>query len=192
MKIKQSIRYDSERSSQFTKEVVSRPGGEMIQACIQCGTCSGVCPLSNYMDRTPRQIIYLAREGFGDEVLHSRTIWMCTSCYACSVECPRGIKITDAMYALKRMAIERGTYPRRFPIPVLARTFFAMVRRNGRTNESQLAAILFLKTNWLQLLNNARLGLDLIRTGRFSMFKWERIEGRAELNAILSDDGKPE
>ncbi|MBN1517674.1 4Fe-4S dicluster domain-containing protein [Candidatus Sumerlaeota bacterium] len=191
MNIKQSIRYDSERSNEFTKEVMARPGGEMIQACIQCGTCSGVCPMSNYMDRTPRQIIYMAREGFGDEVLRSRTIWMCTSCYACTVECPRGIKITDVMYALKRMAMERGTYPQRFPTSTMARDFFNMVRKNGRINESRLGFLVFLKTNWMRLLTSAGLGLDLIKTGRFSL-KQEQIKSKNELNSILSGNGRPE
>ena len=41
-----------------------------------------------------------------DRVVKSNTIWLCTSCYYCTVRCPAGIKITDLMYELKRMAIK--------------------------------------------------------------------------------------
>ena len=37
----------------------------------------------------------------------SRTIWLCASCYACTTRCPAGIKITDIIYALKRLAMAR-------------------------------------------------------------------------------------
>jgi heterodisulfide reductase subunit C len=186
--IKQSIRYEADRDPGFPARVMAKPGGEKLMQCIQCGTCSGVCPLSNYMDHTPRQIIYLAREGFRDDVLASRTVWLCSSCYACTVECPRQIKITDIMYAVKRLAIEEGRYPRHFPIPVLAREFFNMVRAKGRTNETRLALRLFLKTSPLQLLGTWKLGLNLMRTGRFTMFKDETIKQQAQLASILEDN----
>ncbi len=37
--------------------------GNPLTTCIQCGTCSGTCPLSLYMDFTPRRIIALVRTG---------------------------------------------------------------------------------------------------------------------------------
>ena len=45
------------------------------------------------------------------------------------MECPREIRITDIMYALKQRAIQEGIYPKRFPIPVLAREFSEMVQK---------------------------------------------------------------
>ena len=59
----------------------------------------------------------MVRAGFRDEVLSNRTVWLCASCYQCTVECPKGIKITDVMYALKREAIENKIYPKTFPCP---------------------------------------------------------------------------
>ena len=88
----------------------------------------------------------MIREGFRDEVLNSLTIWLCASCYSCTVQCPRQIQITDVMYALKREAIAPGVYPKRFPIPVLAREFFSGVRADGRNTEGPLLVRFFLKT----------------------------------------------
>jgi len=184
MKIERTIKYDADRVKGFGKELMSVSGCEQLKSCIQCGTCSGVCPLSIYMDYTPRQVMALARADFKNEVLRSHTIWLCASCYACTVECPRGIRVTDIMYELKQRAILEGIYPKRFPIPVLAREFSAMVRKNGRITELLLVIKLFLQTHWLAGLGNWRLGLDLLKTGRFSLAT-EKIERRADLARML-------
>ncbi len=184
IKVRRSIKYESDRVPGFGREVMSVPGCEKLESCIQCGTCSGVCPLSIYMNFTPRQVMALTRADFKNEVLHCHTIWLCASCYACTVECPQGIGITDIMYELKQRAIQEGVYPNRFPIPVLAREFTAMVRKQGRITELQLVIRLFLKTSWVAALKNWRLGLDLMRTGRFSLLT-ERIKQRADIARML-------
>ena len=191
MRIHRTIKYESDRVRGFGREVMSVPGCEQLEWCIQCGTCSGVCPLSIYMDHTPRQVMALTRADFKREVLHSHTIWLCASCYACTVECPQEIRITDIMYELKQRAILERVYPRRFPIPVLAHEFTAMVRKHGRITELALVIRLFLKTSWLAALGNWRLGLDLMRTGRFSLVT-ERIQRRGDIARMLDaiDDTK--
>lgn len=188
-RLTETLKFDAERDPAFAKEIMARPGGEKLFGCIQCGTCSATCPVSIYMDHTPRQIMVLTRAGFKDEVLRSRTIWLCASCYACTVDCPKEIKITDIMYALKRRAIQDGVYPKRFPIPVLAREFFKMVRRRGRVTESELVMRLMLQTNWLGIVKMWRQGLNLIRTGRFSL-KPERMR-RAEALQPIFAGGEP-
>lgn len=184
MEINRTIKYDADRVKGFGEEVMRVPGCEQLWSCIQCGTCSGVCPLSIYMDFTPRQVMALTRGDFKNEVLRSHTIWLCASCYACTVECPRGIRITEIMYELKQRAIHEGFYPRRFPIPVLAREFSEMVRRNGRITELLLVLKLFLKTNWRAALSNWRMGLDLLRTGRLSLAT-EKVQRRNDIGRML-------
>ncbi|MCX6825783.1 MAG: 4Fe-4S dicluster domain-containing protein [candidate division Zixibacteria bacterium] len=179
------IKYEAELDPGFADKIASIPGGEKLFKCIQCGTCSGMCPLSPDMDYTPRQIIAMIRAGFKKEVLSSHTCWLCASCYACTVECPKEIKITDIMYAAKRLAIQEKVYPKRFAIPVLAREFFNGVKRQGRSNESFLLTRLYLKTNPLQLFKQAFLGLQLFYRGRMSL-KLESIEHKNELKALLN------
>ena len=192
MKMVRTIKYESDRVPGFGKEVMSVPGCEQLKSCIQCGTCSGVCPLSVYMDYSPRQVMELTRSDFKNEVLRSHTIWLCASCYACTVECPREIRITDIMYELKQRAIKERVYPPRFPIPVLAREFTEMVRKNGRITEMVLVMKLFLKTSWLAGMKNWRMGLDLMKTGRLSLAT-EKIKARADIARMLdSVDAKKE
>jgi len=191
--MKQMIRTEADRDSGFARWITGVVGAEKMRECIHCGQCSGNCPLALYMDYTPRRLMYLAREGFEEDALSSFTIWLCTSCYACTVQCPHDIKVTDVMYALKRRAIEQGAYPGRFPVPVLAREFRKMVRGNGRISEGLLVLRLMLKTNVLRLLGMSRLGFDLLRTGRFSL-RTDKIADRDELRTILDrlEEGKEE
>ena len=189
-RIERTIKYESDRNVGFGRDVMRVPGCEQLENCIQCGTCSGVCPLSIYMDHSPRQVMALTRADFRDEVLRSHTIWLCASCYACTVECPQQIRITDIMYELKQRAIDAGIYPRRFPIPVLAHEFTHMVRKHGRITELVLVIRLFLKTDWFAALGNWRLGLDLMRTGRFSLLT-ERIRRHGDIARMLDAVDQP-
>jgi len=136
------------------------------------------------MDFTPRRLVAMTREGFRDEVLQSKTIWLCASCYSCTVDCPKKIKITELMYAFKQMAIDEGVYPKRFATPVMAHEFFKIVRRWGRSNEGILITLMFLKTNPFKLLKQALLGWNLLRRGRMGL-KIESIKRRNELKPIL-------
>jgi heterodisulfide reductase subunit C len=194
MQINRTIKYEGDRVRGFGKEIMSVSGCGQLESCIQCGTCSGTCPLSIYMDFSPRQVMALVRADFKNEVLRSHTVWLCASCYACTTECPRQIRITDIMYALKQRAIQEGIYPRRFPIPVLAKEFYEMVRRQGRITEMLLVIRLFLKTDWFAALGSWRLGIGMMRTGRFEL-RPEHIERRAELAGMLdsagAEGGKP-
>lgn len=179
------IRYESELDPGFAEEIASIPGGEKLFSCIQCGTCSGMCPISPYMDYTPRQIIAMIRAGFKGEVLSCYTTWLCASCYSCSVECPKDIKLTDLMYAAKRLAIRGGVYPKKFPIPVLASEFFRGVERTGRSSEGILLIRFFLKTNPLQLFKQMGLGWRLWRHGRLSL-RQESVQRKRELHGLLN------
>jgi len=184
MAVKSLIKYEVERDPQFARWVTGVIGGERIRNCIQCGLCSASCSLSPYMDYTPRRLIHMAREGFKRDVLGSFTIWLCTSCYSCTVQCPRRIRVTDIMYALKRRAIEDGVYPKRFPIPVLASEFGAMIRRRGRVTESWLILRVFLKTAIFRLLGMSKLGSKLFFSGRMGLVP-ESIQDRKQLQTLL-------
>jgi quinone-modifying oxidoreductase, subunit QmoC len=181
----QKLKYEAELDPQFAEQISAIPGGEKLANCIQCGTCSGMCPLSSYMDYTPRQIVAMVRAGFKNEVLSSYTSWLCASCYACTVECPKGIKITDIMYSIKRRAIQDKVYPKKFPIPVLAKEFFGNVLSNGRSTEMLVVMKLFLKTAPLAMMNQATMGMKLFFQGRIGL-KMESIKRKKELQTVLN------
>ena len=185
MKLNPTVKYETDVDKNFLPWITSTPGGEKIKDCIQCGTCSGSCPLSRYMDHSPRKLINMARAGFKDEVLQSVTIWLCASCYSCTSNCPRDIKVTDLMYTFRQRAIQENRYPKRFPTSVLSKEFFRMIERNGRSTETYLLINLILKTNPTKFLGLAPLGLQLLKTGRIGLKK-ESIKSKKQLKSILA------
>jgi len=184
--IVRTIKFEADLDQKFGAWIESIPGGEGLHRCIQCGTCSATCPLSIFMDYTPRRLINMARAGFRKEVLGSMTPWLCASCYSCTVDCPQLIKVTDIMYALKRQALLEGVTPRGLPVSVLAREFYRMVRYLGRTTESYLVVVLFLKTSLLKLIGMGPLGLKLFLTGRMCLLP-ESVRNRGQVRAILDN-----
>ena len=106
-----AVRSEAERVPAFAEWFSDLPGAETTWQCIHCGLCSASCPFSPYMDKTPRRLMHLAREGFKKEVLESATIWLCTSCYSCQERCPQGVSITDIMTLLKNLAVKEGHAP---------------------------------------------------------------------------------
>lgn len=186
MELKRVVKFEAERDLAFAQWISHTVGGERIRHCLQCGLCSGSCPLSLWMDYTPRRLLLLSREGFKEKALSSYTIWLCTSCYACMVECPKNIKVTDLMYALKARAIHEGFYPKRFAIPELAREFSRMIRGSGRITESRLVLRVFLKTAVWRLIGFSNLGFKLLRTGRLRFVR-EKVSRQKEIVALLND-----
>jgi heterodisulfide reductase subunit C len=170
----------------FLLEVSNIPGGESIKKCIQCGTCTGSCPVSYTMDVTPREVIALFRAGEIESILSSRTIWICASCYACTIRCPQGVQVTDILYALKRLAIEQKIFPRRFPVYTLSKAFIAFTNRYGRSYEPGLIIAYFLKTNPFKLLGMIPLFLKLFRKGRIGLFP-KKIKGTKNFSQILKE-----
>ncbi len=80
---------------------------EDLRGCIQCGTCSATCPTAYAMDYSPRQVWRMVALGMREQVLNSRTFWLCTTCKACQVRCPRGINLMESMIALKEYSTDK-------------------------------------------------------------------------------------
>lgn len=175
---------EAELAAAFWEQVKSIPRGEKIQNCIQCGTCTGTCPVSYMMDITPRQTVALFRAGRLQDILHSRAIWICASCYSCRVRCPSGILVTDLMYALKRLAMDMKIYPPKFPVYALSKAFISNIYKYGRNFELGLAIKYFLKANPRKLLANTGFGLTLMRKGRMSV-RPQAIKKVHEVRAII-------
>lgn len=178
------IKREADLDKNFGKRIAKLAHGEQIYGCIQCGNCSSTCPLSPYMDFTPRKIIAMVRAGFRDEVLSNRTIWLCASCYSCTVECPKGIKITDIMYALKREAIMKKVYPRKFPIPAFSKAFYDEVKHGGRSSEASLLTKFYMRTNIFKALGFVGLAVKLYSTGRLKLFE-KKIKDKKNFEKMM-------
>jgi len=88
------------------RERVEELSGEDVGLCYQCGACSSGCPLTDEMDLLPSTVMRLVQLGV-EEVLDSKTIWICSSCFTCQVRCPRGIDVANVMEALRQLVLRR-------------------------------------------------------------------------------------
>jgi heterodisulfide reductase subunit C2 len=93
----------------FRLEIAQIPGGETLTLCFQCGKCTASCPIRRFDENfRPRSIAKAALLGLRNEVLASKEIWMCATCYSCTERCPQGVRITDVMRVLRNLAVKDG------------------------------------------------------------------------------------
>jgi len=154
-----------EVETDFRSLIESYPGCEKLRSCVQCGTCTGSCPVSSRMENTPRKLIELVRAGMKDEVLQSDDIWYCASCYSCTVRCPQGINVTDFTYALRALANRES----RNRSAAFYRAFTETIRRFGRAHEPTLMMLYYCRTAPLEAPRALPLGLGMLRKGRISL-----------------------
>ena len=86
---------------------VEEISGQNLLACYQCGKCSAGCPSVSDMDILPNQIIRYAQLGFKDELLQSKSIWICASCFTCNSRCPKGINIAEIIEAIRQILLRK-------------------------------------------------------------------------------------
>jgi heterodisulfide reductase subunit C len=98
---------DVSRDEEFN-EKLNEISGEIVQKCMQCGTCAGGCPMVDKMDLTPRQIMLLSHYGMKEKVTDSNTVWLCATCNTCYARCPRGLEIPKIMEAIRQMALREN------------------------------------------------------------------------------------
>jgi len=155
----------------------------MVQSCIQCGTCTGSCPNAAAMDLTPRRMWRLVLLGRGDAVFQSQTFSLCSACYLCTLRCPRGLPLTEAMQRLKEIATRAGLSRYR-PVSAFYRQFLASVRRHGRVNETEFMTLYFMEMkNPLLALGYSGLGARLAARGKLG-FRL-RLKPRRPLEALF-------
>jgi len=86
---------------------VQEISGQNLLACYQCGKCSAGCPAVSQMDILPNQIIRYAQLGFRDELLRTKSIWICASCLTCNARCPKGINIAEIIEAIRQILLRK-------------------------------------------------------------------------------------
>lgn len=156
---------------------------EKMLSCIQCGTCTASCPAAPAMDLSPRRMWRMVQLGMTEEVLRSKSIWLCSLCYNCHVRCPRGIPLTETITRLKELAIERGivSSPQS---GAFYRTFADVMRRYGRMREVEFMARYFLASSPLAALGFARLGLTMLARGKIGL-ELPRLGGEGRLDRLF-------
>jgi Fe-S oxidoreductase len=85
---------------------------KQIDYCMECGLCTGSCPVSREMSTfSPRQIIKRAVLDPDGGLVNSREIWACLSCASCSARCPADIDFPEFISSQRQQARRAENFP---------------------------------------------------------------------------------
>jgi Fe-S oxidoreductase len=78
-------------------------------ACIQCGKCTGGCPMAIKTRLNPRSLIYrVLVAGNGFDLEGREELWDCTTCSTCASRCPKQVNPMEMVIALRSQFVEKG------------------------------------------------------------------------------------
>ena len=97
------------KKKKYAKEIeqIRRESGAKPELCMVCGKCSGSCPAFDEMEVHPHQFAQMILRGELDELMNSRGIYKCMSCFTCSERCPRGVEPAKLVEAVRIAVIRR-------------------------------------------------------------------------------------
>lgn len=86
---------------------------EGIKACINCGTCTAICPAAEFYNYDPREIAETVQSKDDKKIealLKGEEIWYCGECMSCKTRCPRGNTPGLIIMALRSLSQELGYF----------------------------------------------------------------------------------
>jgi ferredoxin len=86
---------------------------EGLNACMNCGVCTAICPAAEFYNYDPRKIVDLVQTGDNEEIeelLKSDAIWYCGECMSCKTRCPRGNAPGLVIMALRGLSQDLGFF----------------------------------------------------------------------------------
>jgi len=86
---------------------------ESLKACINCGTCTAICPAAEFYNYDPRVIATTVQSQDDEkirELMSSDVIWYCGECMSCKTRCPRGNAPGLLIIALRSLSQDMGFF----------------------------------------------------------------------------------
>ena len=86
---------------------------EGLKTCINCGTCTAICPAAEFYKYAPRKIVDTVQrrdEAEIEALLNSETIWYCGECMSCVTRCPRKTGAGLVIMALRNLSAKLGYF----------------------------------------------------------------------------------
>ena len=165
-------------------------GGDKLSLCMQCGVCSGSCPIGTQMDYGPRKLFMMIRAGMKEAVMTSNTMQNCVLCYRCVVRCPRGIPVAYILQDLMTKAVEQGyAKAKESENARFSKAFWWSTLTFGRTDERLVTTIYYFSGGLIhgvkKGLENTKIALGMLRTGRMHFGRPKKIKDTKGFKAIM-------
>ena len=75
--------------------------------CMKCGKCTASCPAYDEMEFHPHQFVDMITNGRVEELLASKGIHHCLSCFACVERCPRSVEPAKLIEAVRLSVVRQ-------------------------------------------------------------------------------------
>lgn len=85
--------------------------GSKLNQCMQCGNCSAVCSLAPADRPFPRKEMIWSGWGLKDKLIGNVDVWLCYQCGDCSTYCPRDVKPSDVLSAVRQLSYRHYARP---------------------------------------------------------------------------------
>jgi Fe-S oxidoreductase len=82
-----------------------------LYGCIQCGKCTGGCPVARKTVLNIRSLIYQMLVEPDLEVNAHEELWDCTCCFTCVERCPKDVRPAELIVSLRGQLVEGGRIP---------------------------------------------------------------------------------
>jgi heterodisulfide reductase subunit C2 len=178
---------------EFLNQVMGKSGQNLLE-CLQCGKCSGGCPIASEKVSGPRRLIAEILSGMKSEALSNPTWWYCVSCGTCATRCPVEINMYEVATALCELAEEFGVRPSEPDIHFFEELFLKSVEKYGRVKELRTVALYNLLTR--NPFKDIGKGLTLMKKGAISPLEmlsgWNRDEKVSRIFSLARSAGKGE
>jgi Fe-S oxidoreductase len=81
--------------------------------CIQCGKCTGGCPVSLNSPLNVRRLMHEALVLNELKTVYEKDeLWACSACKTCTIRCPRELRPADLIVGMRTALIEEGHIPK--------------------------------------------------------------------------------
>jgi heterodisulfide reductase subunit C len=151
-------------------------------SCYQCGECTAGCPAAFAMDITPNQIMRMVQLGLKDEVLESKSIWLCAGCETCATRCPRGVALSKVMDASRQIAVKSGKTCAEPNVVKFHEEFLRQVQMFGRVHEITLIGLYKMRSK--KFVDDVLAGGQMFLKGKLGLVP-SIIKGRREVKGLF-------
>lgn len=140
---------------------------EALKKCYSCNKCTSGCPVATEMEYPPSILAKAFLLGEEEELLKSKTLWLCTTCQNCYSRCPFEVNIPEVIDLLKEYVHEHKLTKQENATRLFHEKFLANVKRWGRINELPFIGEWKLFSG--NLMNDLALGWQMFSKGKLPL-----------------------
>lgn len=165
----------------FAGEIESLSGFNVYD-CYQCGKCTAGCPVAQFTDESPTKLLRLIQLNQKDQVLKSKTPYLCATCNTCSGRCPMQIDVTKIMETIRIYAKKNHIKSPVREVNTFSDVFLDSVHSGGRLFEFGMTLNYNIK-NMTPFLN-AQLAPAMLKVGKLSFIR-QKTKNKKRLKDIF-------